>query len=142
MAALAVELSDAGAEFAVTQMFFDNSVFYGFVDRMRRAGIRVPILPGIMPLADFPKIQRFATLCQATIPREIADRLGRAWSKPEEARRIGLEMSVAQCEDLFRNGVGSLHFYTLNESRPVAHILDSLGKVPMAGSTPAAQGAG
>jgi methylenetetrahydrofolate reductase (NADPH) len=117
----------AGADFAITQMFFDNTAFYRFMDRTRRSGIDVPILPGIMPLVDFARVKRFAEVCGSAIPRFIEERMGKVWRNPGDAWRTGIELTAAQCEDLLRNGVRFLHFYTLNQSKAVGQILNALG---------------
>jgi len=123
----AKEKIEAGADFAITQMFFDNSFFYGFMDRARKARIEVPVIPGIMPLTDFGKIKKFASFCKATIPRRIEEAMAPLAEKPDEMFRLGVELAVRQCEDLISNGVRYLHFYTLNQSAPVRAILASLG---------------
>ncbi len=117
---------DAGADFAITQMFFDNRFFYDFVERAQKRGINIPILPGIMPITDFEKIRKFASFCKATIPVEIEDKFARISGKPEDMVKLGVEIAVKQCEDLIENGVRFLHFYTLNKSDAVTDILASL----------------
>lgn len=116
---------DAGADFAITQMFFANRFFYDLVDRAERAGIRVPIIPGIMPVTDIGRIKRFSQMCGATLPASLVRRMESAAS-PEEARRIGIDFATRQCEDLWRNGVRYFHFYTLNRSQAVTEILRNL----------------
>jgi methylenetetrahydrofolate reductase (NADPH) len=117
---------DAGADFGITQMFFDNRYFYEFMERARRAGITIPIFPGIMPITDCRKIEEFANFCSATIPGEIRDRMLPLIDKPAEMRRLGIELAVRQCRDLLQNGVQYLHFYTMNRAETVSEILDAL----------------
>ncbi|MBI2859445.1 MAG: methylenetetrahydrofolate reductase [NAD(P)H] [Chloroflexi bacterium] len=119
------EKIDAGAHFAITQMFFDNRYFYQFMDRAERAGITVPIIAGIMPIIDIAKIKRFSQMCGATLPRHLVERMEAAGS-PEEARKMGVESAIEQCEDLCRNGVSYFHFYTLNRADVVSEILRNL----------------
>jgi methylenetetrahydrofolate reductase (NADPH) len=118
---------DAGADFAVTQMFFDNGCYYDFMDRAAKQGIAIPILPGIMPIIDCKRIVEFAGICNATVPREILDRMEPVLDLPEEMRKLGIEFAIKQCEDLMRHGVRYLHFYTMNRSDSVSEILNALG---------------
>ena len=117
---------DAGADFGITQMFFDNRYYYDFMDRAQKIGITIPILPGIMPITDCGKIEEFATFCNATIPREIKKTMAPFLTQPEEMEKIGIEYAIRQCDDLIRNGVKYLHFYTMNKSGPSSSIIDSL----------------
>ncbi len=117
---------DAGADFGITQMFFDNRYYYDFMDRAGKIGIRIPILPGIMPITDCRKIEEFATFCNATIPKEIRQKMEPVFDEPEEMRKIGIEYAIRQCEDLVKNGVGYLHFYTMNRSDATGTIIDAL----------------
>jgi methylenetetrahydrofolate reductase (NADPH) len=117
---------DAGADFAITQMFFENRFFYQFMERAEKVGIRIPIIPGIMPITDIEKIKRFSKMCGATLPASLVLRMEKA-TTPEEARKIGIEFAVRQCEDLWRNGVRYFHFYTLNQSQAIIEILRNLG---------------
>jgi len=116
---------DAGADFAITQMFFDNRFFYDFMERAEKAGIQVPIIPGIMPITDIEKIKRFSQMCGATLPAHLVDRMEKATSA-EEAQMIGIDFATRQCEGLWRNGVRCFHFYTLNRSEPVTEIVRNL----------------
>jgi methylenetetrahydrofolate reductase (NADPH) len=119
---------DAGADFGITQMFFDNRYYYEFLDRAARLGISVPILPGVMPIVDCKKIVEFAGFCNATVPQEILDRMEPVLDMPEEMRKLGVEFAIRQCEDLMRHGVNYIHFYTMNRSDSVGEILKALGK--------------
>lgn len=116
---------DAGADFAITQMFFENRFFYHFMERAEKVGIRVPIIPGIMPITEILKIKRFSQMCGASLPAFLVRRMEKA-SSPEEARRIGIDFTTSQCEDLWSNGVRYFHFYTLNRSKDVTEILCNL----------------
>jgi methylenetetrahydrofolate reductase (NADH) len=118
---------DAGADFGITQMFFDNHHYYDFLDRAAKLGITIPILPGIMPIVDCKKIAQFAEVCNASVPKEILDRMEPVMDMPEEMRKLGVEYAVKQCEDLIKNGVNYLHFYTMNRSDSVSEILKALG---------------
>lgn len=120
---------DAGADFAITQMFFDNRCYYDFLDRAAKSGITIPVLPGIMPIIDCKKIVEFASLCNTTVPKDILDRMEPVMEMPEEMRKLGVEFAVRQCEDLRRHGVKYFHFYTMNRSDSVSEILKALGNV-------------
>lgn len=118
---------DAGADFAITQMFFDNRYYYDFMERAKRIGINIPIFPGIMPIIDCGKIEEFANFCNATVPKDIKEKMAPVLDKPDEMIKIGIEYAIEQCEDLIKNGVQYLHFYTLNKSEVVSAILNAIG---------------
>jgi methylenetetrahydrofolate reductase (NADPH) len=120
------EKIQAGADFAMTQMFFDNKYFYDFLDRSMRAGIQVPIIPGIMPITDFGKIRGFAEKCGATIPDHIIKRFEKITSNAEETKKLGIEVATEQCADLLEHGINHIHFYTLNRSATVIQIVKNL----------------
>jgi methylenetetrahydrofolate reductase (NADPH) len=115
-----------GAEVIITQLFFDNACYYSFVERARLAGVTVPIVPGIMPITNVAQIERFTKLCGATIPAALRDRLAAIREDAEAVMELGIDHAVAQCEDLLRNGVPGVHFYTLNRSRSTRNILERL----------------
>jgi methylenetetrahydrofolate reductase (NADPH) len=117
---------DAGADFAITQMFFDNRFFYNFMERAQKAGINIPIIPGIMPVTDIEKIKKFGQMTGATLPKSMVAAMERAAS-PEEAFKLGVEFATKQCQDLRENGISYFHFYTMNQSRAVTEILHNLG---------------
>ena len=121
------EKIQAGADFAITQMFFDNMYFYNFLERSVGAGIRIPIIPGIMPIKDIGKIRGFAEKCGATIPDHVIQRFEKVISNAEEVRKVGIELATKQCADLLAHGVPYLHFYTLNQSVTVLQIVNNLG---------------
>ncbi len=118
---------DEGADFAITQMFFDNKYFYQFMERAERAGINIPIIPGIMPIGDIKKIIEFASFCKATIPDSIIKKMEPYQDNPEEMKKIGIEIAIKQCTDLRNNGVRFFHFYTLNKSDMVSSIVKVIG---------------
>jgi methylenetetrahydrofolate reductase (NADPH) len=122
------EKIEAGADFAMTQMFFDNKYFYDFLERAVRAGILVPVIPGIMPVTDFGRIRGFAQKCGATIPDRIIKRFEKITSDREEMKKVGIELATEQCADLLAHGVRNLHFYTLNQSAVVLQIVNNLGR--------------
>jgi methylenetetrahydrofolate reductase (NADPH) len=117
---------DAGAQFLITQLFFENDIFFSFVERARRAGIEVPIIPGIMPITNFEQIQRFTTMCGATIPSKLLDRLIELRNEPEAIIDLGVAYATLQCSDLLSRGVPAIHFYTLNRSPATRAVVSAL----------------
>lgn len=107
---------DAGAEFLITQLFFDNQDFLRFRDRAVATGIDVPILAGIMPIRSLKQIQRFAQMCGAKIPDGLLRRMEAVREDPAAIRAIGIEHATTQCRELLEERVAGLHFYTLNHS--------------------------
>ncbi len=118
---------DAGADFAITQMFFDNTYFYGFLERAAKANIEIPIIPGIMAITDIDRIKKFSQICGATLPDKVIGRFERVGSAAEEEKRLGIDIATEQCADLLEHGVRYFHFYTLNQSDAVAQIISNLG---------------
>ena len=122
---------DCGADFVLTQLFFDNAFFREFRDHLtRQLGVRVPIVPGIIPIQSAGQIRKFVALCGATIPPALAASLDRLANDEAAAAEFGIEFATAQCADLLRQGVPGLHFYSLNKAGPVTRILGQLGLSP------------
>jgi len=117
---------EAGADFLISQLFFDNRSYLSFVERARHAGIAVPIVPGIMPVTNVSQIERFTKMCGATIPQALAARLEPVRDDAEAVARIGVEYAVRQCAELLEAGVPGIHFYTLNRSRSTRDIVEEL----------------
>lgn len=117
---------DAGVDFLVTQLFFDNSRYFGFVDRARAAGIGVPILPGIMPFTNVEQVERFTAMCGASIPPPLRAAMEVRRDDPDSARELGVAYAGLQCADLLRRGAPGIHFYTLNRSPSTRAILAAL----------------
>ncbi|MGC8678021.1 MAG: methylenetetrahydrofolate reductase [NAD(P)H] [Hydrogenobaculum sp.] len=115
---------EKGASFAITQMFFDNSYYYEFLDLCRKANIDIPIIPGIMPITNINQISKFASMCGATIPSYITDALENL--SEEDVIKKGVEIAINQCEDLIKNGIKHIHFYTLNKSKATLDILKAI----------------
>ena len=111
---------DAGADQVITQMFFDNAVFYDFVDRCRAAGITVPIVPGLKPLSSARQVDLLPESFSIDIPLELTSEIA---AHPDDAYRIGTEWCIAQCRDLLAHGVGEIHFYTMGRSENIINIL-------------------
>ena len=108
---------DAGAAFVTTQLFFDNAVYYRFVDKCRAAGIAVPIVPGIMPVLSLKQIQRFTTMCGASLPAQLVKRLEAAGEQPEVMETVGIDWALTQIRDLFAHGAPGYHLYILNRAK-------------------------
>jgi methylenetetrahydrofolate reductase (NADPH) len=117
---------DAGADFIITQLFFDNAFYFDFVTRARAAGITVPIVPGIMPIRNVAQIERFTKLCGATIPAALFAELDRRRDDAEAVAQLGVAQATAQCVELLHEGAPGIHFYTLNQSPATRVILTAL----------------
>lgn len=113
---------DAGVDFLVTQLFFDNRKYLDFVERARAAGIGVPIVPGIMPILNAAQVARFG----ATVPGPLAAALERVGENPDAVLELGVAHATAQCVELLHSGVPGIHFYTLNKSTATRNILAAL----------------
>ena len=108
---------DAGADFITTQLFFDNAVYYRFVERCRAEGITVPIVPGIMPVLSLKQIQRFTQLCGSTLPAQLTARLEVAADNPDVVEMVGIDWALHQIRGLLANGAPGYHLYILNRAR-------------------------
>jgi methylenetetrahydrofolate reductase (NADPH) len=117
---------DAGASFVTTQMFFDNALYYRFVDRCRSAGIAVPIVPGIMPVLSLKQIQRFASMIGASLPGELVSRLEAAGEDPEAIERVGIDWALMQIRELISRGVPGYHLYIMNRARAALALAEGL----------------
>lgn len=115
---------EAGAQFIITQLFFENRYFFDFLKRARAAGIEVPIIPGIMPIVNLGQVKKFTQMCGATVPPRILERMeGR---DAGDTLRIGVDYAIRQCAELVDAGVEGLHFYTLNRNQSTELILEGL----------------
>lgn len=117
---------DAGADAVFTQLFYQNDHFFDFRKRYEQAGIGVPLIPGIMPITDFSRIQRITSMCGATVPDDLARRLEAAQDDKQSQFDIGVEHAVNQCRQLISEGVPGIHFYVLNRSQACEKILKAL----------------
>jgi methylenetetrahydrofolate reductase (NADPH) len=116
----------AGAEFAVTQMFFRPEDYFGLVERVRARGVDIPILPGIMPILNLNAIRRQGELIGTSVPDEIVARITAAGPDPATVRAEGIKLAAELCEELLAGGAPGLHFYTLNRSRATLEIFEAL----------------
>ena len=117
---------DAGADAILTQFFFDNEVFLRYVEAVRKAGIDVPVIPGIMPIRDFDKMANFAKRCGASIPARLADRFAKAKERGA-TKELALAVCAGQCDELRDEGVRAFHFYTLNDATLTLGTCQALG---------------
>ena len=116
---------DAGADAVVTQLFYDNADFFRFRDLCEKQGIKVPIVPGLLPVTSLKQIQRITTLCGAKLPTKFVDDL--QTDENEKAQfEVGVRQAIAQTEDLLKEGVAGIHFYVLNRSRATCRILEAV----------------
>ena len=124
---------DNGADFLITQLFFDNADYFAFTDRAAAAGIDVPVIPGILPVLSAPQIRRFTALCGSKIPPDLDAELDRLADDDDAVRELGIDHAVRQVEELWAAGAPGVHFYVLNRSYSVSKILDQLsiqGHIP------------
>ncbi len=119
---------DAGADYVLTQLFFDNADFFGFRDHVAgKLGVRVPLVPGIIPILSASQITRFTELSGSKIPSALRLKLEQLAGDDEAAAAFGIEYATQQCEALLRAGVPGLHFYTLNKARSTVQVMKNLG---------------
>jgi len=118
----------AGADFVITQLFFENSDFLEFRDHLtRRLGVSAPIVPGIVSILSATQIKRFTALCGARIPAALQAKLTELEHDDAAVSEFGIEYATRQCEDLIKEGVPGIHFYTLNKAAATVRILENLG---------------
>ena len=117
---------DAGAEFLISQLFFDNRDFITFLDRAERAGIKVPVLAGVLPILSAAQIRRFVRLCGSRIPPELDKDLDKFADDDDSCRELGIEYATKQVRELWDSGVAGVHFYALNRSYSISQILRNL----------------
>ena len=125
LAHLAEKVS-AGVDFLITQLFLDNAMYFDFVERARKAGIAVPIIPGVMPITKVGQIERMAKMCGSTIPQELHRELHARGDDPEAVLDFGVAYATLQCAELLAAGAPGIHFYTLNRSPATRAILSAL----------------
>ncbi len=117
---------DAGARFLITQLFFDNATFWSWLTEVRRAGIEVPILVGVMPIIGYAQLVRFCEICEARIPDPLASALEACAGDSRAEMELGIAYAARQCEELLAGGVAGIHFYTLNRAPSTRAILGAL----------------
>ena len=119
---------DEGADFVLTQLFFDNADFLEFRDYMvNKLRVSVPICPGILPILSTSQIKKFTTLCGASMPKPMLSRLDELGDNDAAVTEYGIEYASRQCEELLREGIPGVHFYTLNKAYSTERIMNNLG---------------
>src|SRR5436190_12187275 len=122
------EKVEAGADYVLTQLFFDNADYYEFQQHLsQKHGIKVPLVPGIIPILGTAQIKRFTTMCGARLPAPLSARLDELANDDGAVAEFGIEYATKQCQDLLRAGAPGIHFYTLNKSYSTVRILKNLG---------------
>ena len=117
---------DQGADFVITQLFFNNRDYFEFRDYLTSLGVTVPLVPGIMPILSAAQIKRIVALCGADLPAAFVSELDRHAGDDEAVVRFGIDYATRQCEELLREGAPGLHFYTLNKARSTSEIAENL----------------
>ncbi len=118
---------NAGADYVLTQLFFDNADYYEFRDHLVKEGVKVPLVPGIVPILNGTQIKRFTAMCGARIPAALTARLDELGEDEAAVTEFGIEYATKQCQDLLRKGAPGIHFYTLNKSNSTVRVLKNLG---------------
>lgn len=114
---------EAGADFLITQLFYDNNIFYSFLNQIRSIGITCPVSAGIMPIFNTKQIEKIISLCRVSIPKEVKDILDKYKDNSEDLIKAGIEYAINQILDLIKNGVDGIHLYTMNKSEQVKEIV-------------------
>jgi methylenetetrahydrofolate reductase (NADPH) len=117
---------DAGANFLITQLFFDNNAYYHFVEKARKIGITCRIIPGIIPLTSYKQIKRFVDMASTSFPQDLLKKMEVYSHDEEKSYQVGVNHSIKQCIDLLEHGAPGIHFYTLNKSRAAVDVFESL----------------
>lgn len=117
---------DAGATFVTTQLFFDNAAYFKFVDDCERAGIQVPILPGLLSVTSYEQAKRFCAMCEANLPEELESQLIAADGDKDAIQTIGIEWTAKQAIELLEKGAPGIHLYVLNRALPTIALMDKL----------------
>lgn len=117
---------DAGAEFFISQLFFDNDFYYSFLEKAEKKGITVPICAGIMPITTAKQIGTTVTLSGSSIPKALSDIFATYGENPDDMRKAGLDYAIRQIRDLQENGVNDIHIYTMNKPKNAAEIMEAI----------------
>ncbi len=117
---------DGGAEFLISQLFFDNDVYFAWLERVRAAGIDVPVIPGVLPIISRAGLHRFCEVCEARIPERLDAQLAELGGDPEQERAFGIAYASRQCQELLAAGAPGIHFFVLNRAPSVKAILAAI----------------
>lgn len=117
---------DCGADFVITQLFFDNKLYFDYVKSVRNAGITIKIIPGILPITSYDGLLKFCEGCKASVPEEVHKIFAPIRNNPTKILEEGTKFAIKQCKELLSNGAPGIHFYTLNKVYPVKNILKEI----------------
>lgn len=117
---------NAGAEYIISQLFFEPNMFFAFLERCEKSGINVPILPGIMIITSLKQITKLTQMCGASIPKELMERLNQHQDDPEAIKQIGIDEAVKLCKKLKERNIPGLHFFVMNQSEAITSVLQRL----------------
>jgi methylenetetrahydrofolate reductase (NADPH) len=117
---------ESGANVIITQLFFENNFFFNFIEKVREAGINVPIIPGLMPVLSVRQIQHITSMCGSSIPTKLQSELDSAVDDDDKAQEIGVRQCISQAKDLIAKGVKGIHFYVLNKPTHIRRIMEAI----------------
>jgi methylenetetrahydrofolate reductase (NADPH) len=117
---------DAGADFVITQLFFDNKDYFEYIERLRRIGVDVRVIPGILPITNYESLLRFCGICGATVTEEVRRIFEPLHNDPDATLKAGIEFAIRQCQELLDGGAPGIHFYCLNKVHPTDAILKAV----------------
>jgi len=123
----------AGADGAITQYFYSSDAYFRFIEEAQQKGVKIPIIPGIMPIANFSQLKRFSDMCGAELPRWLSKRMQGFGDDSEAVRAYGTDVVAKLCQQLIAGGVDAMHFYTLNRSKATIDVLQAMGIQPKSG---------
>lgn len=119
----------AGADVIITQLFYDNEDFFAFDDYLKKHGVKVPVVPGVLPILSGQQIKRFCGMCGSRLPAHIVERLDAFGDDHDASRQYGIDLATEMCDALIRHGVPGIHFYTLNRSHSTGAVMRNLGLI-------------
>jgi methylenetetrahydrofolate reductase (NADPH) len=119
---------DRGADYVITQLFFNNQDYFDYVARLKKLGVTARIIPGVLPITDYPALVRFCAMCGASVPQAVHDIFKPIAEDKEKTYKAGIDFCLKQCRELLSIGAPGIHFYSLNKSHPVDVIIKSLRK--------------
>lgn len=120
---------DQGVDFLITQLYFDNRIFYNFIENARRIGVNCPVVPGILPVLNAKQIKRVISLCGASMPAKLLIMVDKYGDNNEDMEKAGIEYASEQVQDLLENGVDGIHLYTMNKPQQITEILKNVGRL-------------
>ena len=121
-----VKKQNAGAEFLISQLFFDNDYYYSFLEKAEKKGITIPICAGIMPITSAKQIGTTVSLSGSSVPKALADLIANYGDNKEDMRKAGIDYAIRQIRDLQENGVNNIHIYTMNKPKTAGEIVNAI----------------